>query len=120
MAVEARSGCSIFPPHLLKVLAGGQRHAVAHQNGLVALRMMHILFLGDKLDRVAEDVKSMFSSISLRSIVAPRTCYMGVYDHLDLIIGFSHNTLPLDGLRNTLRPPSQPPGPNIFKFVPLM
>ena len=58
MAVEARSGCSIFPPHLLKVLVGRQRHAMAHQNGLVALRMMHILFLGDKLDRVAEDVKS--------------------------------------------------------------
>ena len=120
MALEARSGCSIFPPHLLKVLAGRQRHAMAHQNGLVALRMMHIFFLGDKLDRVAEDVKSMFSSISLRSIVAPRTCYMGVNGHLDLIIGFSHPTLPLDGLRNTLRPPSQPPGPNIFKFVPLM
>ena len=55
MAVEARPGCSIFPPHLLKVLAGRQRHAMAHQNGLVALRMMHILFLGNKLDRVAED-----------------------------------------------------------------
>ena len=120
MALETRPGCSIFPPHLLKVLAGRQRHAMAHQNGLVALRMMHIFFLGDKLDRVAEDVKSMFSSISLRSIVAPRTCYMGVNGHLDLIIGFSHHTLPLDGLRNTLRPPSQPPGPNIFKFVPLM
>ena len=54
MAVEAQSNCSIFPPHLLKVLAGRQRHAMAHQNGLVALRMMHILFLGDKLDRVAD------------------------------------------------------------------
>ena len=63
MALEARPGCSIFPPHLLKVLAGRQRHAMAHQNGLVALRMMHIFFLGDKLDRVAEDVKSMFSII---------------------------------------------------------
>ena len=120
MALETRPGCSIFPPHLLKVLAGGQRHAVAHQNGLVALRMMHIFFLGDKLDRVAEDVKSMFSSISSCPKLAPRTCYMGVNDDLDLIIGFSHHTLPLDGLRNTLRPPSQPPGPNIFKFVPLM
>ena len=76
---------------------------MAHQNGLVALRMMHIFFLGDKLDRVAEDVK-----------LAPRTCYMGVNDHLDLIIGFSHHTLPLDGLRNTLRPPSQPRTPNFL------
>ena len=117
MALEARPGCSIFPPHLLKVLAGRQRHAMAHQNGLVALRMMHIFFLGDKLDRVAEDVKSCRRIISS---LAPRTCYMGVNDHLDLIIGFSHHTLPLDGLRNTLRPHSQPPGPNIFKFVPLM
>ena len=69
MAVEARSGCSIFPPHLLKVLAGRQRHAMAHQNGLVALRMMHIFFLGDKLDRVAEDVKSMFFFISSLTLV---------------------------------------------------
>ena len=104
MALEARPGCSIFPPHLLKVLAGRQRHAMAHQNGLVALRMMHIFFLGDKLDRVAEDVKSMFSSISLRSTVAPHTCYMGVDDLLDLIIGFYYPTLPLDEPRTTLSP----------------
>ena len=66
--------------------------------------MMHIFFLGDKLDRVAEDVKSMFSSISLRSIVALHTCYMRVNDHLDLIIGFYHHTLPLDEPRTTLPP----------------
>ena len=76
MALEARPGCSIFPPHLLKVLAGRQRHAMAHQNGLVALRMMHILFLGDKLDRVAEDVKSMFSSISSCPKLAPRSAHL--------------------------------------------
>ena len=63
MALETRPGCSIFPPHLLKVLAGGQRHAVAHQNGLVALRMMHILFLGDKLDRVGGSTQSFMSHI---------------------------------------------------------
>ena len=108
MAGEPPPGYSILPPHLLKVLAGRQRHAMAHQNGLVALHMMHILFLGNKLDCVAEDVKSMFSSISSCPKLAPRTCYMGVNDDLDLIIGFSHPTLPLDGLRNTLRPPSQP------------
>ena len=58
MAGEPPPGYSILPPHLLKVLAGRQRHAMAHQNGLVALHMMQILFLGNKLDCVAEDVNS--------------------------------------------------------------
>ena len=58
MAGEPPPGYSILPPHLLKVLAGRQRHAMAHQNGLVAPHMVHILFLANKLDCVAEDVIS--------------------------------------------------------------
>ena len=58
MAIEGRPGGAVGRAHLLKVLAGRQRHAMAHQNGLVALHMMQILFLGNKLDCVAEDVNS--------------------------------------------------------------
>ena len=91
MALEARPGCSIFPPHLLKVLAGRQRHAMAHQNGLVALRMMHILFLGDKLDRVAEDVKSMFSIISSLTLVGSAHLICGGERRS---VSYTHLTLP--------------------------
>ena len=66
--------------------------------------MMDIFLLRVKLGRVAEGERSMHSSISLRSIVAPHTCYMRVNDHLDLIIGFYHHTLPLDEPRTTLPP----------------
>ena len=58
MAIEGRPGGAVGRAHLLKVLAGRQRHAMAHQNGLVAPHMMHILFLANKLDCVAEDVIS--------------------------------------------------------------
>ena len=57
-----------------------------------------------KLGRVAEGGRSILSSISLRSTVAPHTCYMGVDDLLDLIIGFYYPTLPLDEPRTTLPP----------------
>ena len=57
--------------------------------------MMDIFLLRVKLGRVAEGE---------RSIVAPHTCDMRVNDHLDLIIGFYHHTLPLDEPRATLPP----------------
>ena len=66
--------------------------------------MMVIILLRVKLGRVAEGGRSILSSIPLRSAVAPRTCYMGVDDHLDLIIGFYYPTLPLDEPRTTLPP----------------
>ena len=56
--------------------------------------MMVIILLRVKLGRVAEGGRYDFSSISLRSTVAPHTCYMGVDDLLDLIIGFYYPTLP--------------------------
>ena len=65
--------------------------------------MMDIFLLRVKLGRVAEGGRSILSSISLRSTVAPRTCYMGVDDHLDLVIGFYYPTLHL-GPRTTLPP----------------
>ena len=52
--------------------------------------------------RALQAAGSILSSISLRSTVAPRTCYMRVVDHLDLIIGFYKPTLPLDEPRTTL------------------
>ena len=63
---------------------------------------MDIFLLRVKLGRVAEGGRSILSSISLRSTVAPHTCYMGVDDLLDLIIGFYYPTLPLDELKTTL------------------
>ena len=66
--------------------------------------MMDIFLLRVKLGRIAEGGRSIFSSISLRSTVAPRTCYMRVDDHFDLIIGFYYPTLPLDEPRTTLPP----------------
>ena len=47
MAIQGRVGGAVGRAHLLKVLAGRQRHAMAHQNGPVALHMMHILILGE-------------------------------------------------------------------------
>ena len=58
MAIQGRVGGAVGRAHLLKVLAGRQRHAMAHQNGLAELRRMDIIFLGNKLDCVAEDVIS--------------------------------------------------------------
>ena len=66
--------------------------------------MMDIILLRVKLGCVAEGGQSIFSSISLRSTVAPHTYYMGVDDHIDLIIGFYYPTLPLDEPRTTLLP----------------
>ena len=66
--------------------------------------MMDIFLLRVKLGRVAEGGRLILSSISLRSTVAPHTCYMGVDDHIDLIIAFYYPTLPLDELRTTLPP----------------
>ena len=66
--------------------------------------MMVIILLRVKLGCVAEGGRSIFSSISLRSTVAPYTCYMGVDDLLDLIIGFYYPTLTLDEPRTTLPP----------------
>ena len=66
--------------------------------------MMVIIFLRVKLGRIAEGGQSILSSISSRSTVAPYTCYMGVDDLLDLIIGFYYPTLPLDELKTTLPP----------------
>ena len=66
--------------------------------------MMVVILLRVKLGRVAEGGRYDFSSISLRSTVAPHTCYMGVDDLLDLIIGFYYPTLPLDEPRTTLPP----------------
>ena len=66
--------------------------------------MIDIILLRVKLGRIAEGGQSILSSISLRSTVAPHTCYMGVDDLLDLIIGFYYPTLPLDELRITLSP----------------
>ena len=66
--------------------------------------MMVIILLRVKLGRVAEGGQSILSSILLRSTVAPYTCYMGVDDHVDLIIGFYHPTLPIDEPRTTLSP----------------
>ena len=71
--------------------------------------MIDIILLRVKLGRVAEGGRSILSSISLRSTVAPHTCYMGVDDLLDLIIGFYYPTLPLDEPRTTL-----PPFPDLF------
>jgi hypothetical protein len=71
--------------------------------------MMVIILLRVKLGRVAEGGRYDFSSISLRSTVAPYTCYMGVDDHIDLRIGFYYPTLPLDELKTTL-----PPFPDLF------
>ena len=56
--------------------------------------MMVIILLRVKLGRIAEGGQSILSSISLRSTVAPHTCYMGVDDLLDFIIGFYYPTLP--------------------------
>ena len=66
--------------------------------------MMVVILLRVKLGRVAEGGRYDFSSISLRSTVAPHTCYMGVDDHIDLRIGFYYPTLPLDELKTTLPP----------------
>ena len=66
--------------------------------------MMVIILLRVKLGRVAEGGRSILSSRSLRWTVAPHTCYMGVDDLLDLIIGFYYPTLPLDELKTTLSP----------------
>ena len=66
--------------------------------------MIDIILLRVKLGRIAEGGQSILSSISLRSTVAPHTCYMGVDDLLDLIIGFYCPTLPLDEPRTTLPP----------------
>ena len=61
--------------------------------------MIDIILLRVKLGRVAEGVRSFLSSISSRPTVAPYTCYMGVDDLLDLIIGFYYPTLPLGRVR---------------------
>ena len=66
--------------------------------------MIDIILLRVKLGRIAEGGRKILSSISLRSTVAPHTCYMGVDDLLDLIIGFYYPTLPLDELRSSLSP----------------
>ena len=71
--------------------------------------MIDIILLRVKLGRIAEGGRKILSSISLRSTVAPHTCYMGVDDLLDLIIGFYYPTLPLDELKTTL-----PPFPDLF------
>ena len=71
--------------------------------------MMVVILLRVKLGRVAEGGRYDFSSISLRSTVAPHTCYMGVDDHIDLRIGFYYPTLPIDELKTTL-----PPFPDLF------
>ena len=68
------------------------------------MHMIDIILLRVKLGRVAEGVRSFLSSISSRPTVAPYTCYMGVDDLLDLIIGFYYPTLPLDELKTTLPP----------------
>ena len=96
MAIEGRPGGAVGRAHLVKVFAGLQRHAMAHQNGLVALHMIHILFLANKLDCVAEVVISCpiaYMVVTDRCSITPHTCYMGVNDDLDLVIGFSHPTL---------------------------
>ena len=66
--------------------------------------MIDINLLRVKLGHVAEGGRSILSSMPLRSTVAPHTCYMGVDDLLDLIIGFYYPTLPLDEPRTTLPP----------------
>ena len=68
------------------------------------MHMIDIILLRVKLGRVAEGVRSILSSISSRPTVDPHTCYMGVDDLLDLIIGFYYPTLPLDEPRTTLPP----------------
>ena len=94
--------------HLLVRAVRHRRRRWLHvQNCLAELHMMDKFFLRVKLGRVAEGGQSILSSISLRSTVAPHTCYMGVDDLLDLIIGFYYPTLPLDELRTTPSPLSQ-------------
>ena len=73
--------------------------------------MMDIFLLRVKLVRVAEGGRSILSSISLRSTVAPRKCYMGVDDHIDLRIGFYYPALPLDETRTTV------PFPRLFSAL---
>ena len=73
---------------LLRAVRHRRRRWLHVQNCLAELHMMDIFLLRVKLGRVAEGGRSILSSISLRSTVAPRTCYMGVDDHLDLI---THN-----------------------------
>ena len=94
---------------LLRAVRHRRRRWLHVQNCLAELHMMDIFLLRVKLGRVAEGGRSIFSSISLRSTVAPRTCYMRVDDHFDLIIGFYYPTLPLDELKTTL-----PPFPDLF------
>ena len=89
---------------LLRAVRHRRRRWLHVQNCLAELHMMDIFLLRVKLGRVAEGGRSILSSISLRSTVAPHTCYMGVDDHVDLIIGFYHPTLPLDEPRTTLSP----------------
>ena len=73
---------------LLRAVRHRRRRWLHVQNCLAELHMMDIFFLRVKLGRIAEGGRSILSSISLRSTVAPHTCYMGVDDHLDLINRF--------------------------------
>ena len=63
---------------LLRAVRHRRRRWLHAQKSLAELHMMGIFFLRVKLGRVAEGGRSILSSISLRSTVAPHTCYMGL------------------------------------------